>query len=166
MTALGYAAGGYVMWDIVAELSGRWLAGEIGKLTPFEGQCGPECFARAEAAYALKEPYTPPADPGPPPEPPAAPAKSSFSSAILPGTILGAAVVAGTAVGLSGSGEKKESGSQCLDSSRCCTTQNGIQTTGFPVPEKTCNCPAGTTQVGRDTVTPGGPYRICDCNGC
>lgn len=44
----------------------------------------------------------------------------------------------------------------------CGSVRNGVQTFGVIVPFK-CKCPSDTKEAGIDNVTPGGPYRICEC---
>jgi hypothetical protein len=34
------------------------------------------------------------------------------------------------------------------------------------VKDSICNCPPETTYAGIDNITPGGPWKICMCNGC
>jgi hypothetical protein len=48
---------------------------------------------------------------------------------------------------------------------RCGQTSGGIQFTGQPWPKSCGDCPTGSHYAGDDTVTPGGPYSICMCNG-
>lgn len=93
------------------------------------------------------------------------PAKTgyTFTPSSLPVTISGANVTGSNFTAASSSG-----GDQCevwddYVTSTCCTTQNNVKVVGIPVPQ-TCGCPAGTTDVGDDNITTGGPYDLCDCN--
>ncbi len=54
----------------------------------------------------------------------------------------------------------------CNPSPPCCSTSGGIQVGGVIVPECCTKCPNGSTFRAMDTVTPGGPYLQCTCNGC
>jgi hypothetical protein len=47
---------------------------------------------------------------------------------------------------------------------KCGEIHDGIQVVGGIVPAS-CNCPIGTTYDSMDNVTPGGPYKICMCDG-
>jgi hypothetical protein len=49
--------------------------------------------------------------------------------------------------------------------SLCGTTANGIQFQGEAWRQACGSCPSGTHNAGVDTVTAGGPYYICMCNG-
>jgi len=87
----------------------------------------------------------------------------TFTPSSLPVTINGANVTGSnfTAATLSGSDECGVWDQYVANN--CCTTQNNVQVIAIPVP-KTCGCPSGTTDVGDDNVTAGGPYDLCDCN--
>lgn len=65
-------------------------------------------------------------------------------------------------------GEETTSGDcgPCEAIPACCSTRGGIQTGGVIVPECCNKCPPESTFAGRDTVTSGGPYLQCSCNGC
>lgn len=170
---IGEAAAAYGAWSIVADLAGTWLAKDIGKLTPFDWPPR-DMLARAEGLFDLT-PRQPPADPGPPPEPPPAP-KPSSARWVVPAVIGGAAIAAGVALGLSGSGGDTTSGgggssNSCTSydsyaSSHCCTTTGGIQLTGFPVPTSCGRCATGTTDSHSNAVINGVSYYQCLCNGC
>jgi len=93
------------------------------------------------------------------------PAKTgyTFTPFSLPVTISGANVTGSNFTATSSS-----SSDQCdvwddYVANHCCTTQNNVQVVAIPVPQS-CGCPAGTTDVGNDTITAGGPYDLCDCN--
>ncbi len=93
------------------------------------------------------------------------PAKTgyTFTPSSLPVIISGANVTGSNFTATSSS-----SGDQCAVwddyvANHCCTTQNNVQVVAIPVPQS-CGCPAGTTDVGDDTITAGGPYDLCDCN--
>ncbi len=46
----------------------------------------------------------------------------------------------------------------------CHSVQDGIKQVGFLVPAGKCpRCPPGSKQVGMDNISPGAPYRICEC---
>jgi hypothetical protein len=57
-------------------------------------------------------------------------------------------------------------GGECAASPPCCSTNNGIQVVGVIVKDSDCDCPPETTYAGMDNITPGGPWKICMCNGC
>ena len=87
----------------------------------------------------------------------------TFTPSSLPVTIRGA-----NATGSNFTATSSSSSDQCdvwddYVTNTCCTTQNNVKVVGIPVP-KTCGCPAGTTDVGDDNITAGGPYDLCDCN--
>lgn len=44
----------------------------------------------------------------------------------------------------------------------CGQVQNGIEVVGGVVPAD-CDCPSNTTFAGRDNVTSGGPWNMCQC---
>jgi hypothetical protein len=46
----------------------------------------------------------------------------------------------------------------------CGSIHNGIEVTGFLVPYPSCNCPTGTHEDGIDSISAGGPWRICSCD--
>jgi hypothetical protein len=166
---IGQAATAYAAWSIVADLSGAWLAADIGKLAPFDWPKGDpmDRIAKASELFDPKEPFVAPPEPGAIPEPPPAPS-SWWKSPLIPGGIL--AVAAGVALSGSSSGSTGGSGGgdNCstftTQVNKCGTTSGGIQFTGFLVPTKCGNCPAGSTRSGTDNVSAGGPYYICSCN--
>lgn len=163
----------YTMYSIVADMGGIVLAGEIGKMTPFEWpKCVPmECLAQADAAFNLKEPIAAPSEPGPIPEP-GKPSNVKGSGKVK--WIAGGAVAAGAALGAAAAskvdttGDSDGSSSQCTtflnQVNKCHTVSGGVEFMGFLVPEKCGNCPSGSTIGGRDTVSSGGPYHQCICN--
>ncbi len=169
--ALATAYSVYTMYTIAADMTALAFAADIGKLTPFEWpKCEPmQCLAEADKAFDLNEPYEPPADPGAIPEP----GKSSGIGKAGLWIGAGAAIAAGAALGLKGaggSGDDSDDGvsDECSEAydyveQTCCTSSGGIQTVAIPV-KKSCGCPPGTTDVGDDNVTAGGPYDLCDCN--
>jgi len=175
LAAILTAGSVYTMYEISADLYATWLWQGVLTQKPWPGSCGPDCFARANAAYDLKEPYKPEPDPGPPPEPPAAPRPSS-ARWVVPAVVGGAAIAAGIAMGLSGAGGDVGSdgggGSNSCSSydayaaSNCCKTSGGIQLLGFPVPVSCGRCATGTTDSHSNTVINGVTYYQCLCNGC
>ncbi|MBN1276530.1 MAG: hypothetical protein JXA35_03490, partial [Deltaproteobacteria bacterium] len=164
--ALATAYSVYTMYGIAADLSAMAFAAELGKLTPFRW---PKTSLNDEAlkAFDLKEAYNPPAEPGEIPEP----GKSSGLGKKALWIGAGGAAAAGLALGLSSAGDSLSddgASDECqvyydnLENT-CCTTSGGAMVIAVPIP-KSCGCPAGTTDIGDDNVTAGGPYDLCDCN--
>ncbi|MCX6821924.1 MAG: hypothetical protein NTW30_04060 [Candidatus Aenigmarchaeota archaeon] len=48
----------------------------------------------------------------------------------------------------------------------CCETKNGIRTSAVLTFDCCERCPNDTHEVGKDRITQGGPYKICQCNKC
>lgn len=44
----------------------------------------------------------------------------------------------------------------------CRSVKNGVGVSGIIVPAS-CNCPSDTTYAGMDSISSGGPYKICSC---
>jgi len=166
--ALATAYSVYTMYEIAADLTAMAFAAELGKLTPFRW---PKTSLDDEAlkAFDLKEPIGETAEPGEIPEP----GKSSGIGKTALWIGAGGAVAAGVALGLSGAdslsqdddGGTSDDCEEYYDNleATCCTTSGGVQVVAVPIP-KSCGCPTGTTDVGDDNITAGGPYDLCDCN--
>lgn len=74
--------------------------------------------------------------------------------------------VASLLVGCGGEESAGDTCGPCEAIPACCSTSGGIQVGGVIVPECCGKCPSESTFAGRDTVTSGGPYLQCSCNGC
>ena len=84
----------------------------------------------------------------------------------LYGVLFAVLSVASLLVGCGGEDTPTNTCGSCQAVPACCSTSGGIQTVGVIVPECCTKCPDGSTFTGRDTVTPGGPYLQCNCDGC
>ena len=54
----------------------------------------------------------------------------------------------------------------CDTGNCCCEIKNNIRTSAVLTFDCCNSCPSDTHEVGKDRLTQGGPYRICECNKC